>query len=241
MAAFPHKNKIRQISGNSLANQGKSLSRASTISLSIAQYALRVPVKAWGNQQAFVFLESFVHSSFAPNLARAGRSVQRSHSPAFREALPVKCFDNGNDAVPPPRLSTKCRPKLHSMPRRAWRTEWDNHEHYDVEELLRSCDGAEGANTNFDTTFNKSTGPSTKTSKPITDALTLEPIFDLDRLTTDERNAVLCCLARLNTSDRCHGASIDAASALVAIWPKVEQAARTRASFHESGVGASSS
>ena len=102
----------------------ETLSRASNISLSIAQYALRVPVKAWENQQAFVFLESFVHSSFAPNLARAGRSVQRSHSPAFRQALPVKCFDNGNDAVPPPRLSTKCRPKLHSMPRRAWRTIW---------------------------------------------------------------------------------------------------------------------
>ena len=103
--------------------------------------------------------------------------------------------------------------------------EWDKPECYDdgdciFEELLRSCDGAEGANTNFDTTFNKSTGPSTKTSEPITDALTSEPIFDawydLNRLTTDERNAVLCCLARLNTSDRCHGASIDAASALVA-------------------------
>ena len=58
------------------------------------------------------------------------------------------------------------------------RFEWDNNpECYDdgdciFEELLRSCDGAEGANTNFDTTFNKSTGPSTKTSEPITDALT---------------------------------------------------------------------
>ena len=77
-----------------------------------------------GESASFRLPRIFVHSSFAPNLAKAGRSVQRSHSPAFREALPVKCFDNGNDAVPPPRLSTKCRPKLHSMPRRAWRTIW---------------------------------------------------------------------------------------------------------------------
>ena len=60
MAAFPHKNKNSSNQGNSRANQGNSLSRASCISLSLAHIALHAPVKAWEDQQAFVFFGSFV-------------------------------------------------------------------------------------------------------------------------------------------------------------------------------------
>ena len=116
----PTKTKFRQIR-DSLSQIEQTLSHALRLFRSLS-HRLCLSCTCESVVISRPLLSRFECSNFA---ARKYRSVALTPAlPGVPQLRPGENARQWQRCGAPPRLSTKCRPKLHSMPRRAWRTIW---------------------------------------------------------------------------------------------------------------------